>query len=244
MITLNQTKQWLKQSHHPMANQLFMLLKALRGFTLPAPKLVVAPLYHSYVMLINVWHGVTRYVIWTPLLKGRLEKVGKRLYLYGGLPYITGPVTINIGDDCRVSGQTTISGRTSTQQPRLEIGNNVDLGWMTTVAVGTYIKIGNHVRIAGRSLLAGYPGHPLNAADRAAGLAESDSQVGAIILEDNVWLATGVYVMAGVRIGENTVVAAGSIVTRDLPANTLCAGSPAKVIRQLNTEHGGNRYDA
>ena len=117
--------------------------------------------------------------------------------------------------------------------PLLTIGSNVDIGWMTTIAVGSQVKIGNNVRIAGRTLLAGYPGHPINAEARAQGLPETDDQVGDIILEDDVWLATGVSVMAGVQIGQGTIVAAGSIVTKDLPPMVLAGGTPAQVIRSL-----------
>ena len=48
-----------------------------------------------------------------------------------------------------------------------------------------------------------------------------------------MWLATGVSVMAGVRIGEGTIVAAGSVVTSDLPPGVIAAGMPARVIRAL-----------
>jgi len=50
---------------------------------------------------------------------------------------------------------------------------------------------------------------------------------------DNVWLGINVTVTKGVTIGENTLVAAGSIVTKSLPANVVAAGIPAKVIREL-----------
>ena len=53
------------------------------------------------------------------------------------------------------------------------------------------------------------------------------------MLGDNVWLGGGVIVCPGVTIGENTVVGAGAVVTRDLPANVLAVGDPARVIRQL-----------
>jgi len=172
---------------------------------------------------------------WTPLLKGRVEHSGRNLYLYGGLPYISGPVRIMLGDNCRLSGHTTFSGRTCAKPfPQLRVGNNVDIGWMTTIAVGRKVEIGNNVRIAGRTLLAGYPGHPIDAKARADGLPETEDQVGNIILEDDVWLATGVSVMAGVRIGRGTIVAAGSVVTRDLPSMVLAGGIPAKVIRSLD----------
>jgi maltose O-acetyltransferase len=54
-----------------------------------------------------------------------------------------------------------------------------------------------------------------------------------ITIADNVWLGGGVIVCPGVTIGENTVVGAGAVVTRDLPANVVAVGNPARVIRQL-----------
>jgi acetyltransferase-like isoleucine patch superfamily enzyme len=54
-----------------------------------------------------------------------------------------------------------------------------------------------------------------------------------ITIDDNVWLGGGVIVCPGVSIGENTVVGAGAVVTRDLPANVVAVGNPASVIRRL-----------
>lgn len=54
-----------------------------------------------------------------------------------------------------------------------------------------------------------------------------------IVIEDNVWLGGGVIVCPGVRIGANTVVGAGSVVIRDLPADVVAVGSPARVVRPL-----------
>lgn len=233
-LTINRIKKWLKQSNHPLAGKLFTLLTTVRAFEIPAPGLVVRPLYGLYCTMANFWGALVRICWWTPLLKGRLEQSGKNLYLYGGLPFISGPVQIVLGNNCRVSGQTTFTGRTSAPRPpKLQVGDNVDIGWMTTIAVGSQVVIGDNVRIAGRALLAGYPGHPMDAEARAMGLPETDEQVGDIVLEDDVWLATGVSVMAGVRIGRGTVVAAGSVVTRSLPEGVLAGGVPAKVIRSL-----------
>lgn len=54
-----------------------------------------------------------------------------------------------------------------------------------------------------------------------------------ITLADNVWLGGGAIVLPGVSIGENTVVGAGAVVTKDLPANVLALGNPARVVRDL-----------
>lgn len=234
MHNLQNIKQGLKNSSHPVARAVFAGLKTFRNMGLPAPRWIWRPLYIGHYGLRIALTSLTRLLWWTPLFKGRLSQAGSQLYLYGGLPFISGSLEISIGNSCRVSGHSTFSGRTcSQQQPQLIIGDNVDIGWMTTIAVGQKVVIGNNVRIAGRALLAGYPGHPVNAKDRAAGLPDLDTQVGDIILEDDVWLATGVTVTAGVRIGQSTIVAAGSVVTRDLPAGVLAGGVPAKIIRTL-----------
>jgi len=54
-----------------------------------------------------------------------------------------------------------------------------------------------------------------------------------IVIERNVWIAAGATIIGGVTVGENSVVAAGSVVTKDIPANTLVGGNPAKVIRSI-----------
>ncbi|WP_228714226.1 sugar O-acetyltransferase [Prauserella endophytica] len=55
-----------------------------------------------------------------------------------------------------------------------------------------------------------------------------------IVIGNNVWLGGGVIVCAGVTVGDNAVVGAGSVVTRDLPARVLAVGNPARVIRKLD----------
>jgi acetyltransferase-like isoleucine patch superfamily enzyme len=234
--TLHQVRLWMKHSSHPLARRSWRPAKATRAFELPVPRPLCAALYALYGLGRGLVCTLTRVLWWTPLFKGRVAGCGRGLYLYGGLPLVTGPVQIEIGEGSRISGQTTFSGRTCAPRvPRLEVGDNVDIGWMTTIAVATTVRLGNNVRIAGRTLLAGYPGHPLHAGDRAAGLPDTEAQVGDIVLEDDVWLATGVSVMAGVLIGRGTVVAAGSVVTADLPAGVLAGGVPARVIRSLDT---------
>lgn len=54
-----------------------------------------------------------------------------------------------------------------------------------------------------------------------------------IVIEKNVWIATGAIIIGGVTLGENSVVAAGSVVTKNVPSNTLVGGNPARVIRSI-----------
>lgn len=71
-------------------------------------------------------------------------------------------------------------------------------------------------------------GHPIEPSRRRDGVTAAP-----ILIGRNVWLAAGVTVIGGVTIGENSVAAAGSVVTKDVPPNTLVGGNPAQVIRSI-----------
>ncbi|WP_135078822.1 acyltransferase [Terasakiella sp. SH-1] len=235
MSTLQTFKQWAKHSPSPLARFVRTLHSSRQSLEIPkAFTVLYSPLFtvHRSLQTLFAWMGQTFYS--TPLFKSQIQGTAQKLNLYGGLPLISGPLDITCADRCRISGATTFSGRTSaTKRPQLKIGNNVGIGWQTTIAVGSSVILEDNVRMGGRNFLAGYPGHPLDAQERAAGLADHDDQVGDIILKKDVWIGTGAMIMAGVTIGEGTIVAAGSIVTKPLPAHVLAGGNPARVIKQL-----------
>ncbi|MQB44397.1 sugar O-acetyltransferase [Rhizobium sp. ICMP 5592] len=71
-------------------------------------------------------------------------------------------------------------------------------------------------------------GHPLEPSQRRS------TTIGKpIVIEKNVWIAAGAIIIGGVTVGENSVVAAGSVVTKDVPPNTLAGGNPARIIRSI-----------
>lgn len=75
-------------------------------------------------------------------------------------------------------------------------------------------------------------GHPLDAEQRKKGLEFAKP----IYIGDNVWIGGNVIVMPGVSIGSNSVIGAGSIVTRDIPDNVVALGSPCRILRKINME--------
>ncbi|WP_447554475.1 sugar O-acetyltransferase [Vreelandella sp. EE22] len=90
------------------------------------------------------------------------------------------------------------------------------------ITIGRDVQIGPNVQLL-------TPTHPLDAPSRRNKL-----EAGApIVIHDNVWLGGGVIVLAGVTIGENSVIGAGAVVTRDIPANVLAVGNPARIVRHL-----------
>ncbi|WP_394239688.1 acyltransferase [Vibrio astriarenae] len=228
-----QLKRWLKESESPTAKTLFQFAKTARVCDIRYPSIINSALYATYTFARDSWSNLVRVLVQTPAFRGRCAECGDKLYLYAGMPFISGPLTINVGDDCRISGQTTFSASSHCHTPTLEIGNNVGIGWQTTIAVGTKVIIEDNVRIAGRANLFGYSGHPLDASRRAAGEPDDIDQIGDIILKKDCWLATNVIVKSGVTIGEGAIIAAGSVVTRDIPPYVIAGGSPAKVIKAI-----------
>lgn len=90
------------------------------------------------------------------------------------------------------------------------------------ITIGDDVQIGPNVQLL-------TPTHPLAADPRRDKLEAAKP----ISIGNNVWLGGGVIVLPGVSIGENTVVGAGAVVTRDLPANVVAVGNPARVVRDL-----------
>ena len=104
---------------------------------------------------------------------------------------------------------------------RVFINQNCTLYDLGGVDIGDDVMIGPNV-----SLITS--GHPIAPSQRRAAVTAAP-----IVIGKNVWIAAGVTIIGGVTIGENSVIAAGSVVTRDVPADSLAGGNPARLIRSL-----------
>ncbi len=120
---------------------------------------------------------------------------------------------------------------------------NVDYGCHITVGDNFYanmdcifldvnrVTIGNNVMVGPR---VGFytAGHPI-----VADIRIEDLEFGSpIVVEDNVWIGGSAVILPGVTIGKNAIVGAGAVVTKDVPANSIVGGNPAKVIRMINDQ--------
>jgi maltose O-acetyltransferase len=93
---------------------------------------------------------------------------------------------------------------------------------VAAITIGDDVQIGPNVQLL-------TPAHPVEPEPRRAKWEAARP----ITIGDNVWLGGGVIVLPGVTIGANTVVGAGAVVTRDLPANVVAVGNPARVVRAI-----------
>ncbi|WP_421916986.1 sugar O-acetyltransferase [Mesorhizobium sp.] len=115
----------------------------------------------------------------------------------------------------------------TTGGPDITVGRNVFVNQNCTFYDLGGLDIGDDVMI-GPNVSLITSGHPIEPSRRRAGVTAKP-----IVIGRNVWIAAGATVIGGVTVGENSVVAAGSVVTRDVPPNTLVGGNPARVIRSL-----------
>lgn len=111
----------------------------------------------------------------------------------------------------------------------IEIGENFYSNHNLTILDCNKVTFGNNVFI-GPNCSFYCAIHPLDAKTRNKGLETAKP----IIVGDNVWFGGNVVVLPNVKIGNNVVVGAGSVVTKDIPDNSLVVGNPAKVIRGIN----------
>lgn len=118
----------------------------------------------------------------------------------------------------------------------VHFGKNVYANFNLTCVDDTHIYVGDYTMIGPNVTLA-TAGHPILPELREKGYQFNMP----VHIGKNCWLGAGVVVLPGVTIGDNTVVGAGSIVTKDLPPNVVAVGNPCKVLREIN-EHDREFY--
>ena len=109
---------------------------------------------------------------------------------------------------------------------RIEIGEGCGFSG-TVIGAALSIKLGRNVRCGANTLITDSDWH----ADDSRTGADKPVEIG-----NNVWLGYGVKVLKGVKIGDNSLIGAGSVVTRDIPANVIAAGNPCRVIKIIENE--------
>ena len=148
--------------------------------------------------------------------------------------YISVGKKVNIGSFGRMVVSTSFGGKIcqSKNKVRIHIKNHVDVGHNVFISANNYVEIGNNVIMAPYVFITdhdhGFYQTDLNLHDQPL------TEGGKTIIKDNVFLGTKCSIMKNVTIGKHSVVAANSVVTKNVPAFSVVAGIPAKVIKKIN----------
>lgn len=119
--------------------------------------------------------------------------------------------------------------------PELSIGNNVSINTDVHIGCINKVQIGNNVLMASRIYISDHSHGDMNNVDLAIPPAKRELfSRGPVIIEDNVWIGEGVAILPDVRIGENSIIGANSVVTKSFPRNSILAGNPARLVRMIN----------
>ncbi len=144
---------------------------------------------------------------------------------------------ITIGDNCNIS-----CSMTTNQDGKINLGNFVYMNSGCTLNISNHLSIGNNVLFGPNVKIWDSSNHPLDAHKRFKQTLKIPNQKslnsfyiggGNIIIKDNVWVGMDALILGNVTIGENAVIAARSVVTKNVEANCLYAGIPAKKIKEI-----------
>lgn len=148
-----------------------------------------------------------------PMNEARREKLIRELLGgVGRMPWMEAPIHFSYG--CNTT-----------------VGDNFYSNFNLTIVDDGRVTIGNGVMCAPNVTITS-TGHPVHPLYRTKGAQFSLP----VVIEDSVWLGANVVVMPGVTIGKNSVIGAGSVVTRDIPADVVAFGTPCRVIRPITDE--------
>lgn len=208
----------------------------------PVPGIIRPPVRVMYSLGVGVVEGLAlvRKLVWVePVLRSICEEVGKGLRAER-LPYIRGRGELRIGSNVNLSGRSCFYFiRGMPRVPRISIGDDTFIGNGCTFSAGQLISVGKHVLISTCVRIHDNDGHPIDPAKRRAGEPIGYGDTAPVVIEDNVWIGADSRIVKGVTIGRNSVIGIGSVVTGDIPPDSLAAGNPARVIRALGSNDIG-----
>ena len=145
---------------------------------------------------------------------------GNHVSVYGGCSF-----SVGANGSCRVGDFTLLNGALVMAEERIEIGSHCLISWNVGIADSDFHPLAPAQRIIDSHALAPFfkdrPPRP-------------EIRTAPVIISDNVWIGMNAVILKGVTIGENSVVAAGAVVTKSVPANVVVAGNPAVVTKQLD----------
>ena len=169
------------------------------------------------------------YFLWEPMFRARCESVGKKFRMWY-LPFIVGHAKIYIGDNVNFFGKVDVFSGRLFDEPKLVLGNRVDLGHNVVFLVNKEIVLEDDINVASGVRFMDTDAHPRDAMDRIADLPPRPEEVKPVRIGRYAWIGHNSFIMKGVTIGEGAIIGVNSVVVNDIPAYCVAMGNPARVV--------------
>jgi len=206
----------------------YNVARYIMNFNVPVVKVIHLPLYNLDYFLKESFNWLVQTIWSIPLFKSRCVSAGKNLKLPNGIPYISGShLKIYLGDNVTI-GRSTIGANKLFEDPTLKIGNNTTIGYGTVISVAKRIDVGDNCLIAPNCTIMDSDDHPINPKKRLSGEGVDRSEVMPVKIGNNVWIGSYCTILKGVNIGDNSIIATHSVITKDVLPNCVYAGFPAR----------------
>lgn len=197
----------------------------------------------SYVFPLNLYisvKGIYKY-LYTGFLKRFFSSFGDNSVINPSFLMLVGPRNIHIGKNVYIGSRVQLTAwkNVGTQlfDPIIILGDNVSIGDDSHITSINKIVIGNGVLTGKKVLITDNAHGQFSDTDlKLKPLERKMYSKGPVVINDNVWIGEKASILAGVTIGKGSVVAANSVVTKDVPNFSLVAGCPAKVIKYLKND--------
>jgi acetyltransferase-like isoleucine patch superfamily enzyme len=164
-----------------------------------------------------------------PVMRMLCVSIGERLRMEQ-VPKILGNPKIYIGNDVYLSGLLRVLAGRIFPDPEIRIGNRTFIGDGCTLSVARSIEIGDDVLIAAGCSILDFSNHPVDPERRVAGLQVNPEEVRPVRIGNRAWLGQRATVLPGVTIGDDAVVGAATVVTKDVPPGSICVGNPGRIL--------------
>ncbi len=206
--------------------------RRLYSSTLPLPKFLRPALGFAFSLqqVLRAACGMLfTYLVREPLFRGRCCDIGKNFHLER-MPYVEGHAKIYIGDDVNFFGKVDIFSGRLFDEPKVILGNRVDLGHEVTFVVNKEILLEDDINVASGVCFMDTDAHPRDTAARIADLPPPPEEVKPVRVRRYAWIGHNVFIMKGVTIGEGAIIGVNSVVVTDIPAYSIAMGNPARVV--------------
>ena len=157
--------------------------------------------------------------------KRRFSSIGPGLSIGGRISFL-GQGKIVAGRNLHVGGPTFPTEIFVWKNALIRIGDDVNINQGVSISAWIRIEIGDHTLIGPQTIIYDTDWH---------GIDGNPAKMLPVIIGNHVWICTKAIILKGVHIGDNSIIASGSVVTKDVSANTIVAGNPAKKIGLTKT---------